>query len=254
MAIPGKEIFRHDDNYGPIQVFDDGNKRYLAFGNDDEQSCLLKKAPTHLQHEYSKAMLLPLIFEGNHTTANNKHILLLGLGAGSLANCLLGLLANHTVTAVELRQAVIDIAYQYFELTTSQRLKLVIADANHYIKDDQQQYRLIFSDIYSAQGVDSAQIQTSYLADCLKRLTPDGWLVLNFWREHRSDDQLLDFLKAHCQDIRMITTLSGNWIILASRQRNTLSRKQLASNAKQLSEQLGFSLLASLKKIHVVNT
>ena len=254
MAILGKEIFRCEDSYGPIQVFDDGNKRYLAFGNEDEQSCLLKKAPSHLQHEYSRAMLLPLLFDDDYSTAKNKHILLLGLGAGSLANCLLALLSNHTVTAVELRQAVIDIAYQYFELTTSQRLTLVVADANHYIKDDQQRYRFIFSDIYSAKGVDGAQIQTSYLADCLKRLTIDGWLVLNFWREHRGDDQLLDFLKSQCQEIRMVTTSSGNWVILASRQRNTLSRKQLANNAKQLSVQLGFSLLASLKKMHVVNT
>ena len=38
----GKEVHRRYDELGIIQVFDDGNKRYLSFGTADEQSCQLR--------------------------------------------------------------------------------------------------------------------------------------------------------------------------------------------------------------------
>lgn len=252
MTIPGKEIFSCHDRHGPIQVFDDGNKRYLAFGNDDEQSCLLKNAPSHLQYDYTKAMLLPLIFETKDLQPAEKQILILGLGAGSLANCLLKQLPDHSLTAVELRQAVIDVAYDYFELSNHISLTVLTADAKHHIENDRQQYRLIFSDIYSASGMDDAQAQKSYLTHCLRLLATHGWLVLNFWREHRANDQLLNFLKLHCQEIRIVTTESGNWIVMASKQRQIIGHKQLLSNAKRLAEPLGFSLLPSLKRLQTI--
>lgn len=253
MAIPGKEIFHCHDRFGQIQVFDDGNKRYLAFGNDDEQSCLLKNAPSHLQYDYTRTMLLPLVFQAQQPQTNNSHILLLGLGGGSLANCLLNLLPSCQITAIELRQTVVDIAYQYFELPKSKRLNVVTGDAKQFIKNDRQQYRLIFSDIYSADGIDNAQVQIDYLAYCLQLLTTGGWLVLNFWREHRGNERLLAFLKSQCQEVRIATTASGNWIVLASKHSQAISPKQLLGYARQLSEQLGFSLLPSLKKLQAVD-
>ena len=41
-----KSIFKTIDEYGPIEVFDDGAKRYLKFGNDHEQSLQIKATPT----------------------------------------------------------------------------------------------------------------------------------------------------------------------------------------------------------------
>ena len=44
----GREIHRRYDEFGPLLVFDDGNKRFLSFGTADEQSCQLKKNPLFL--------------------------------------------------------------------------------------------------------------------------------------------------------------------------------------------------------------
>ncbi len=60
MSLPGKEISRSYDDYGPVIVMDDGNKRYMAFSENDEQSCLLKSEPYLLQHDYCRAMMLVL--------------------------------------------------------------------------------------------------------------------------------------------------------------------------------------------------
>lgn len=254
MPIPGKEIFRSYDQYGPVQVFDDGNKRYLAFGNDDEQSCQLKAQPAQLQHEYTRAMLLALLFNPTPQSA-----LLLGLGGGALASCLHHHIESIEINAVELRRTVIDIAYSHFELPRSPRLNTLKADANDFlleleyrnaIDDAAEYYELIFSDIYNADGIDDQQLQESYLDQCQQALSQNGWLVLNCWNQHRSGNGLLESLKERFADIRMCTTQTGNWIILAGLEPSNYSDKQLLKRARELSQQLGFSLQAPLAKLH----
>ena len=82
MSLPGKEIFHTHDDYGPLIVTDDGERRFMAFSENDEQSCLLKKNPALLQHDYCRAMLLVLLFK------QPKTLLMFGLGGGSLATAL----------------------------------------------------------------------------------------------------------------------------------------------------------------------
>lgn len=85
MAIPRREIHRTHDEYGVIDVYDDREKRYLAFRDQTKQSKAVcsKHTPADLQCGYTRVMLLPLLFLSNPKTA-----LILGLGAGSLATCL----------------------------------------------------------------------------------------------------------------------------------------------------------------------
>jgi len=248
MAIPGKEIFRSYDDIGPVQILDDGNKRYLAFGSDDEQSCQLKTHPTQLQYEYTRAMLLALLFHRDPRRA-----LLLGLGGGSLAGCLHQYWPKLAITAVELRRTVIDAAHRYFQLPRDERLEVLEADAGDYLRDHEpNDFDLIFSDLYGAEGVDDLQLQERYLDQCLACLGPDGWLVLNCWREHRSQTDFLQTLKQRFIDVRVCMTQSGNWIILCGRQRAKISDKQLRQDAKHLGAQLGFSLQTPLAKLRLV--
>jgi len=248
MAIPGKEIFRSYDDIGPVQVLDDGNKRYLAFGSDDEQSCQLKAQPTQLQYEYTRAMLLALLFNRDPQRA-----LLLGLGGGSLAGCLHQHWPQVYITAVELRRTVIDIAHRHFQLPRDQRLSVLEADAGDYLREHEpNDFDLIFSDIYGAEGVDDLQLQERYLDQCLACLSHDGWLVLNCWREHRSQTDFLDTLKQRFLEVRVCMTQSGNWVVLCGRQSSKFSDKQLRQQAKILGAQLGFSLQTPLAKLRPI--
>ena len=82
----GRELHRRYDEFGPILVFDDGNKRYLSFGTADEQSCQLNSAPLQLQHEYARAMAAVLVQFSD--AALPTQITLLGTGGGTLAAAL----------------------------------------------------------------------------------------------------------------------------------------------------------------------
>ena len=62
MSDLGVEIHRSYDELGPIRVFENGSRRYLAFGEEAEQSCIDLHDPAKLVYEYTQAMILALLF------------------------------------------------------------------------------------------------------------------------------------------------------------------------------------------------
>jgi len=248
MSLLGKEIYRCYDEYGPVQVFDDGVKRYLAFEEDDEQTCVLKADPARIQHEYTRAMLLSLLF------VDPKEVLLLGLGGGSLATCLLGLSPELRLRAVELRRAVIKIAKKYFYLPKTDRLSLIEDDAGQYLLDDSvAPAQLILADMYGADGLDPQQLSAWFLERCHQLLTDDGWLVLNCWNDHRSDKASLAMLSEIFADVRVCGTTSGNWIIYAGKQKHEATDKQQKQRIKRLTDDLGYGVAGYLSKMQKIS-
>lgn len=247
MAVPGRELYRSYDEIGCIRVTEDGDKRYLAFGDNDEQSCWLKTEPLLPQHEYNRVMLLALLF------ITPKHCTTLGLGSGSLNHCLHVHLPELKQQVVELRQGVIDITYQYFQFPRSKRLKVFTMDAFEFLSEAPNDRKIkksdiLFSDIYSAEGLDEKQLSLEYLQRCHRQLKNNGWLVLNCWREHQTES-LLESLQDLFQDVRSCTTASGNWLIFAGRHYDNQSTKQLKTKARGLNHQLGFPLNSYLNKL-----
>lgn len=254
MSVPGKEIFRQHDHFGPVMVFEDGNKRYMAFDQRDQQSCQLITDPAYLEYDYTRAMLLALLL-----CPSPQRSLLLGLGGGSLACCLHHYWSTLHITAVELRPAVIALASSHFQLPQSSRLTVVEANARDYLRqqehnnttDDTPLYDIIFSDIYSTGGMDDLQCQEDYLDQCQALLNHNGWLVLNFWQDDY-DDVILTLLKTWFTDVRICITQSGNWVIFACLDTPPLSNKQLSEQAKSLSKKLDFTLLPLLARLRRV--
>ncbi|MGH1460410.1 MAG: spermidine synthase [Neptuniibacter sp.] len=246
MSLPGKEIFRSYDEFGPIRIFDDGNKRYLAFGDNDEQSCWLKSSPLLPQHDYSRAMLLALLFK-----KNPKRALTLGLGSGTLNSCLHHHYPDLHQQIIELRSEVIKASYKYFQLPRSNRLELHNDDAFEFLnQENEEKFDFIFSDLYGADGLDEQLLRPEFVPDCYRLLNPDGCLIINLWREHQTSDTL-EYLMSEFPTVMGYTTDCGNWILIASKSSVTPSTKQLKEHAKKLSYVLGFSMLPFLNKLKV---
>lgn len=240
----GKEVFRTYDDYGSLLVFDDGNKRYLSFSELDEQSCQLKSDPFCLQHDYSQAMLLVLLL------TEPSRMILLGLGGGTLATTLHQYLSGLKITVVELRPKVVDVAHRFFHLPRSKRISVTIDDAGNFIANhDGPKVDILFSDIYSEEGLDLQQTQPWFIESCAERLKDDGWLVLNCWQHQRSDRAMRGALKENFEDVRVCSTAEGNWVVFAGKKINSSSAAQLKASAKKWSKQLGFSLLPSLSRL-----
>ncbi|NRB37910.1 MAG: spermine synthase [Pseudomonadales bacterium] len=243
MSHAAQHLFKTHDDFGEIQVREEGLKRFLAFADNDEQSAWSKNEPLIPQHDYIRSMLLVLLW------AQPKKIISLGLGAGILNSLLFHRFPESKQQVAELRPAVIDIAYQYFQLPQGRRLNIHAMDALTFLQQQGlKKADILFSDIYDAQGVNEMQLETTFLQSCLHRLKDEGWLVLNCWKHHQKtdiDQRLLQMFKQlYCVD-----TPSGNWILFASNSRQHHSNKQLKERAKQLNGLLGFSLSSHMNRL-----
>ncbi|WP_428243399.1 spermidine synthase [Gynuella sp.] len=236
MAKFGKEILRRHDGYGAIQIFDNGNKRTLMFGADDEQGCILNRTPEIVQYDYVRAMLLSLLFQ-----KDVHRCLLLGMGTGALATTLWHHLEQLKIDVVELRQAVIDLAYSHFYLPHDERLKVQCRDAGDYLKHSTATYDLICSDIYHATGMDAQQGTRKFIKRCSDHLTNDGWLVLNYWQQHKKLD-LIALLQQRFRHIWTNNINKENWIIYATNSAITITEKQRKVELKRVNNLFGFSL------------
>lgn len=168
-------LTQETDEYGVISVVEDNGFRYLQFGNDVEQSCVLYANPLWLKYDYTRAMLLGSLCHVHPETA-----LFLGLGAGSLTEACLAVLPLEDVEVLELREALPRLAMDYFGMSDDPRLTIRIGDALELI-DSAETADLIFLDMYSDSGPSVGHLAWNFLQTCQDKLNLGGWLIINQW-------------------------------------------------------------------------
>lgn len=183
-------------------------------------------------------------------TNSTQRVAILGTGGGGLARLLHEYYPESLIDTVDLRSAVIQIAYQYFGLPRSKRLSTHVSSAENFLaqqvnnpKINNLKYNLLFSDIYLADGLAAEQLNTDFLMHSRQLLVDNGWLVLNLWKEHRAENVFINHLSDHFNTIATSTTKDGNWLIIASPKADALLDKtECRRQAKTCSERLGFNL------------
>ncbi len=196
---------------------------------------MLHQDPSIIQFDYLKAMLFVTAF------IKPSSCLVLGLGIGSIASTLQSQYPKLLIDVVELRQAVLNVAQRYFDFKCSKYTRVFIGDAQSYLAAlPEDRYDIVFSDIYNSEGMDSNQNQMIYLENCIALLNGHGWLVVNFWTDHRSP-VLVDFLRKKFSQILACESKDGNWVIYASNSSNIISKKNIREHSRMLSESYGFS-------------
>jgi len=243
LNIP-KYVYTDTDKYGDIAVIDEGDRRILSFAVGDEQSVQLKAQPHVLQHSYTQAMMLSLLF------CQPKRVLLLGLGAGCMLSTLHSVIPGVRISAVEVRQSVIDIAKRYFRLPSSKKIDIHCAEAGEFLASGMaKKVDLIMTDLYRDTGMDEVQVSKEYLDLCTAQLKVNGWLVINCWGESSEHLQLLDYLAVDYADVRHCESGDGNLVIFAGRQKDLKSQPDLRELALKFSLLLEFNLQRFLSKI-----
>ena len=176
MTDLGDLIFRTCDDEGEIHVYQNACCRYLTFGNHVEQSCIELAVPARLAYVYTQAMMLALLLHPAPRRA-----LLLGVGGGSLVRALRAADRALHVIGVERRAAVIDAAHAYFGLPDDRQVRIVCDDADRFLAACDQQFDLLFADLYMADGMCPRQVAPDFLLHCRSRLAGNGVLVVNQW-------------------------------------------------------------------------
>ena len=175
--------------------------------------------------------------------------MILGVGGGGLIHALKYFHAGIKLTAVELRQAVIQIAQQYFYFMPSKKCTIIHQDALYYLAETQdKKVDIIFADIYHADGVDESQVCPEFIENSATRLKQDGYLVLNCWKEYSQDQALLALLQQHFSHVAACLTNSGNWVVFASKTRSFPVMAQLKQQAKKLANTTKLDLQPQLSR------
>jgi spermidine synthase len=241
-TLMGKELYRTEDDDGSIVVTQRGNKRLLSFGSRLEQSSVLMGKPFYLVHEYTQIMLLGLLF------ADVRRITLLGLGGGGLVHCLSHYFPESAVKVIEIRQAVIDIAYDWFDLPRQDNLQVINDDALHYLSKLKPGCSdIIFSDLYEADGMSACQEQQEFIVACYRALNEQGCLVLNFHRKPYRGSLLMDTIESFFDEIIVYDSegLPGerNSIMFCCKDVVALHQPSVNSRAESLAKRMKMPLM-----------
>ncbi|HHS99263.1 MAG TPA: hypothetical protein ENK73_00245 [Thiomicrospira sp.] len=182
MKHDGKVIHSSRDEYGLIEVVENRVTRKLFFDSPVEQSCVFMNAPMTLNFEYQEK-IIQQIQDFSHTKKSNQtfRVLMLGMGGGTMAFHLFHTIANIQVTVVELRQAVIDCAYNFFQLPDEPEIESVQADAIEFLADNSHLYDAIIVDIFDAEGLPSSLNDLAFQQNLWQSLNSPGLVIFNLW-------------------------------------------------------------------------
>ncbi len=239
-----KELYRTEDKYGPVIVLERGDKRVLSFGSDFQQTCVDTVKPWYLVHEYTQIMLLGLVF------GKAKNIVLLGLGGGGLVHCLNYFYPQMKLDVVEIRQAVIDVAYEWFDLPRTKNINLHCEDANDYIKQAKACHAdIIFSDLYEAYGMSDVQVQAEFISSCVQALNETGWLIINFHSLPDKKSAMMKQLSDNFSDIFYCDIFKGNWVVFCGKTHSCFNAQEISGRVVDLGNYINAPMKYFFKKI-----
>ncbi|WP_019142989.1 methyltransferase domain-containing protein [Noviherbaspirillum massiliense] len=157
-------------------AFDHGDMRTLHFDEKYIQSAMRISAPDDLLLSYTQAMMGFLLFN-----PAPQHILMIGLGGGSLAKyCYRGLPATR-ITVIELDTDVIALRSTFCVPDNNDRFQVVQADAIDYLSAMNDQVDVILHDGFTADGLAPTLSSEAFYRRCHDVLEQNGVLVSNLW-------------------------------------------------------------------------
>ncbi|AAZ24952.1 spermidine synthase [Colwellia psychrerythraea] len=166
--------------YRNILVEDNGDLRCLKFNvksTKTRQSCLLKSQPQQLVFNYTKQLLTGLL-----VNPEPKHILIIGLGGGTMSNTLHQLLPDSYIDNVEIDESVIKVARQYFGFLENDQIKTYSQDGRVFVKRallKKQEYDWIILDAFNGDYIPEHLMTKEYLEETKRLLSPQGILTAN---------------------------------------------------------------------------
>ena len=242
-----KELCRIEDDYGSVVVTQKGDRRVLSFDSSLEQSSIDMSRPHYLAHEYTQIMLLGLLF------VSPKNITILGLGGGGLVHCLHHSYPQSDIQVAELRQSVIDVAYQWFNVPQTEKINIICTDAFEFLKSlSFESTDLILSDLYEAKGMSEVQAQLEFISVACNSLSQQSCLVLNFHHMPQEDEALMKYIKQIFNQVYVCDVFKGNRVVFCCKSNELLDQDQLKLRIKELTQTVEMPLMYYFKQMKIL--
>jgi spermidine synthase len=157
-------------------VHEDEGVRCLRFSAGVVQSSMRVTEPFELDLSYTRTMMGFVLFN-----AEPRHILLVGLGGGSLSKYCYRQFPQARITTLEISPEVIALRDQFLIPPDDERFRIVQADACEYLAGNDVQADVILVDGYDAAGLPQCLASESFYSNCWRALSAGGILVANLW-------------------------------------------------------------------------
>lgn len=158
------------------QVRTVGDKRLLEFQPGMVQSEMRLSRPDDLVLSYVRAMMCFVLFQ-----PDPGHIVMVGLGGGSLAKFCYRYLPRARITVLELDPEVIALRDQFAIPRDDARFRVIQADAVAHMPALAADADVLLVDGFDADGLPPPLGSASFYADCRRALRPGGVMVANIF-------------------------------------------------------------------------
>ena len=176
IAVPSEGfelVYSKNTRYHGLTVVDDEESRHLRF-ESSFQSGMYLEDPFRTRYEYTDFLGLPLAYR-----PETKRILFIGLGGGSAQKRLWRDFPELDLEVVELDPVVRDVAYRYFELPRSPRLRVSVEDGRRFLQRNDQRWDAIVIDAYFSDSIPFHLTTLEFLDVVRDRLVPGGVVASN---------------------------------------------------------------------------
>jgi spermidine synthase len=163
----------YDEIRRPYIIEENGERR-LHFTQACVQSVMSLQDPDALIAAYTRKMMAFLLYNPKPA-----HILMLGLGGGSLTKFCHRHLPDTRITVVEINADVIALRDEFCIPKDDMRLRVVHDDASRYLHRVRSRFDVILVDAFEADGVARCLPQSDFYLQAASHLSRNGMLVMN---------------------------------------------------------------------------
>lgn len=160
----------------PPRVHSAAGRRTLEFTEGEIQSEMLLDQPNVLVLEYTRAMMVFTLFQ-----PRPRHIVIVGLGGGSLVKFCYHHFPQARITVLEIRRDVIALRHLFMVPDDDARLRVLHEDASCWLASTGEKADVIVLDGFDSSGLPPALSSLPFYRSCHERLRPGGVLVANLF-------------------------------------------------------------------------
>ena len=189
LAYEGESIY----NYLQVQ---EGNRAVVLSTNVlfGVQSIHMKQGGlTGLYYDYALAApVMAGVVGENESAADEKTMLILGMGTGTYASMCQKYFPNIKTTGVEIDEKITDLAHEYFFL--DENIPVTTYDGRAYLAADDQKYDIIMSDAYRDITIPFQMSSIEFFRLVKSHLKPGGVLIMNMNMYSQEEGSITDYL------------------------------------------------------------
>jgi spermidine synthase len=242
-------LLRRPDGQGMVRpyIFETATERRLHFTQEATQTTLSLLWPDALIAAYTRKMMSFLLMN-----PDPRHIVLLGLGGGSLARFCHRHLPDSRITVVEIDPDVIALRDEFLIPRDGPRFRVVQDDGARYLAGMQEPIDALLIDAFDEEGIAASMGNRDFHAAAARMLTDRGVLVMNLWGKPDRFAANVEAAAAQFGPNAVLVTVLGeyNVLLFASKQPPPKSiTEDLEATAARLQKTLKLDFPRYLRRI-----